>query len=43
MAGVVLLSLGIDIGRWYADDSDWSPEDIADRYAEIALRIVGAR
>lgn len=42
MASVVLLSLGIDIGRWYADDSDWSPEDIADRYAEIALRIVGA-
>ncbi|KAF0846789.1 TetR/AcrR family transcriptional regulator [Nocardia caishijiensis] len=43
MAAVALLSLGIDIARWYRDRGDWSPEDIADGYADMALRIVGAR
>lgn len=43
MAAVALLSLGIDLARWYRDDGAWSPEDIADRYADMALRIVGAR
>ncbi|MFD4352464.1 TetR family transcriptional regulator [Nocardia sp. NPDC058519] len=43
MAGVALLSLGIDIARWYRDEGDWSPEDIGDAYADMALRIVGAR
>ncbi|MBO9520615.1 MAG: TetR family transcriptional regulator [Nocardioidaceae bacterium] len=42
MAGVALLSLGIDIARWYRDDGSWSPQDIGARYAEMALRIVGA-
>ncbi|MEO3783616.1 TetR/AcrR family transcriptional regulator [Actinocorallia sp. B10E7] len=42
-AAVALLSLGIDIARWYSDDGDWSPEDVAERYVQIALRIVGAR
>lgn len=42
MTAVALLSLGIDIARWYRDEGQWSPEDIADHYAEIALRIVGA-
>lgn len=43
MATVALLSLGIDIGRWYRDGGRWSPEYTANRYAEMALRIVGAR
>ncbi len=43
MAAVALLSLGIDIARWYRDEGAWSPEDIGDAYAEMALRIVGAR
>ncbi|TDP33061.1 TetR/AcrR family transcriptional regulator [Nocardia ignorata] len=42
MAAVALLSLGIDIARWYRDGGDWSPEDIAEGYANMALRIVGA-
>ncbi|WP_431970357.1 TetR/AcrR family transcriptional regulator [Nocardia sp. bgisy134] len=42
MASVALLSLGIDIARWYRDGGDWSPDDIADGYADMALRIVGA-
>ncbi|MGW0324709.1 TetR family transcriptional regulator [Nocardia sp. NPDC003183] len=43
IATVALLSLGIDIARWYRESGDWSPEDIANTYAEMALRIVGAR
>ncbi|MEY9844155.1 AcrR family transcriptional regulator [Streptacidiphilus sp. BW17] len=43
MAAVALLSLGIDIARWYHDGGRWSPEDVADQYAAMALRIVGAR
>ncbi|MGW5454335.1 TetR family transcriptional regulator [Nocardia sp. NPDC003979] len=42
MASTALLSLGIDIARWYRDEGDWSPEDIATAYADMALRIVGA-
>ncbi|MPY80640.1 MAG: TetR family transcriptional regulator [Actinophytocola sp.] len=42
MTALALLSLGIDVARWYRDEGDWSPEDIADHYCELALRIVGA-
>jgi AcrR family transcriptional regulator len=42
MAALALLSLGIDVARWYRDEGEWSPEDIADYYSELALRIVGA-
>ncbi|MEV0297532.1 TetR family transcriptional regulator [Nocardia sp. NPDC050710] len=42
MAATALLSLGIDIARWYREDGTWSPEDIADYYADLALRMVGA-
>ncbi|WP_106400964.1 TetR/AcrR family transcriptional regulator [Actinocorallia populi] len=41
-AATALLSLGVDIARWYREDGDWSPEDVADRYVQVALRIVGA-
>lgn len=42
MAVVAVLSLGIDIARWYRAGGDWSVDEVADRYAEMALRIVGA-
>lgn len=42
MASVALLSLGIDIARWYREGIRWTPDQIADRYADIALLIVGA-
>jgi AcrR family transcriptional regulator len=42
MASVALLSLGIDIGRWYREGHRWTPEQVAEHYADIALRIVGA-
>ncbi|MEV6279832.1 TetR/AcrR family transcriptional regulator [Nocardia sp. NPDC051832] len=43
MAAVAVLSLGIDIARWYRDDGAWQPEDLGDHYVDLALRIVGAR
>ncbi|HET6625096.1 MAG TPA: TetR family transcriptional regulator [Nocardioidaceae bacterium] len=42
MTALALLSLGIDVARWYRDEGEWSPEEIADYYGELALRIVGA-
>jgi AcrR family transcriptional regulator len=42
IATVALLSLGIDLARWYREGGRWTPEQIADHYAELALRIVGA-
>jgi AcrR family transcriptional regulator len=43
IATVALISLGIDIARWYHDGGRWTPEQIAEHYSEIGLRIVGAR
>lgn len=42
MASAALLSLGIDIARWYDAQAGWTPERVAEQYAEIGLRIVGA-
>jgi hypothetical protein len=42
MTAVALLSLGIDIARWYREEGEWTPEDIADHYVHLALRLVGA-
>ena len=42
MTAAALLSLGIDLARWYRDGVRWTPEQIAEQYAEMALRIVGA-
>lgn len=37
-----LLSMGIDLARWYRDDGGWTPEALGDFYADAALRMVGA-
>lgn len=42
MTALALLSLGIDVARWYRKEVAWSPDDIADCYFDLALRIVGA-
>ena len=42
IAATALLSLGIDIARWYREDGSLSPEELGDAYAELAQRIVGA-
>jgi Tetracyclin repressor-like, C-terminal domain len=38
-----ILSLCMDIARWYRPGHRRSPEDMGDAYAEAAVRIVGAR
>ncbi|MFF4771259.1 TetR/AcrR family transcriptional regulator [Microtetraspora fusca] len=43
MTALALLSLGVDVARWYRDEGEWSHQDIADHYCELALRMVGAR
>lgn len=42
LAATALLSLGIDIARWYRDDHSLTPEELGEAYAAMALRIVGA-
>ncbi|MFC5820824.1 TetR/AcrR family transcriptional regulator [Nonomuraea harbinensis] len=39
MTALALLSLGIDVSRWYRDNGRWTPEDIGERYRYLALRI----
>jgi AcrR family transcriptional regulator len=41
MAALAVLSLGIDVARWYREGRGWSAQDIGDQYAELALRLVG--
>jgi AcrR family transcriptional regulator len=41
-AAAALLSLGIDIGRWYRPGGRLSPGRVATSYAALGLRIVGA-
>ena len=43
MTASALMSLGIDVARWYRPDGAWSPDDIGEFYAELALRIAGHR
>jgi len=43
MATMAILSLGIDIARWYGQDATWPAGRIARFYADAALRIVGSR
>jgi AcrR family transcriptional regulator len=42
MTTLALLSLGIDVSRWYDDDGALTPEEVGDHYAALALRMVGA-
>jgi AcrR family transcriptional regulator len=37
-----LLSLGIDVARWFHDDGSWTPDDVGRQYADLAVRMVGA-
>jgi AcrR family transcriptional regulator len=41
MTTTAVLSLGIDIARWYRDDGRWTPDDVGEHMAVLALRIVG--
>lgn len=41
-AARAVLSLGVDVARWYTDRTRQSPEEIAREYGELALRMLGA-
>jgi AcrR family transcriptional regulator len=43
MTSVALLSLTVDVARWFKDDLSWTPEQIADHFSELAVRIAGVR
>jgi AcrR family transcriptional regulator len=36
-----ILSLGIDVARWFRDDADLTPTALGDLYAVLALRMLG--
>lgn len=38
-----IVSLAMDLCRWYQPDRDGTPEQLGELYAELALRMVGAR
>ena len=40
---LALLSLAVDVARWYRPEGPRSPEDIGALYADLALRMVTAR
>jgi AcrR family transcriptional regulator len=42
MTTLALLSLGIDVARWFRDEGTWTPDQIAAHYRLLALRMVGA-
>lgn len=42
MTATALVSLAVDVGRWYREDGSWTPAEIGRRYAELSLRLVGA-
>jgi AcrR family transcriptional regulator len=43
MTSVAILSLTVDVARWFRDDLLWTPEQIADHFSELALRIAGVQ
>lgn len=40
LTAVALLSLGVDVARWYRDDGPWTPEQVGDHHAAVALGMV---
>lgn len=43
LAATALASMSIDIARWFRDGSEWTPSQVGDYYADLAVRAVGAR
>lgn len=35
-----VVSLGMDVARWYNPEGSWAVDDIADHFADLALRLV---
>jgi AcrR family transcriptional regulator len=43
LATVMLLSLGIDVSRWFVPGKRLTPDELADDYADMAVRILRGR
>ncbi|TCP50101.1 TetR family transcriptional regulator [Tamaricihabitans halophyticus] len=41
-AATVVLSLGVDVARWYSEKHPKTPEQLGDEYAELVLRMLRA-
>jgi AcrR family transcriptional regulator len=41
MTSLAILSLGIDVARWYRDEGRWTPDEVAAHYRLLALRMLG--
>jgi AcrR family transcriptional regulator len=42
MTALAVLSLGVDVARWFRDEGRWTPDQVAVHYRVLALRMVGA-
>jgi AcrR family transcriptional regulator len=42
ITALAVLSLGIDVSRWYRESGAWTPQEIGERYRELVLGMVGA-
>ena len=42
-AARAVLSLGVDVARWYTDTSKPDPEELGDQYASLVLAMLGTR
>ncbi|WP_433605068.1 TetR/AcrR family transcriptional regulator [Dactylosporangium sp. CA-139114] len=40
LAALAILSLGIDVARWYRPDGAWGPDEIGAQYGDLALDLV---
>lgn len=40
LSAVMIESLGIDVARWYDAGRSWTPDDLAQRYADSVVRLV---
>jgi AcrR family transcriptional regulator len=41
MTALAVLSLGVDVARWFRDEGRWTPDQVAVHYRLMALRMVG--
>ena len=40
MTVTALISLGVDVARWWTADASWTPQAVADHFTTLALRLV---
>lgn len=40
---LAVLSLCIDVARWFSTDGPWTPDEVGALYADLVLRMVGVR